>query len=207
MDQSDYTHLSLKGIPTPELMEKIDKMKRVIKDDIFHPWRLVPLKRWIHNLCTEKSKMLPVIDVNNLTISSGHIALVTVYFFNSITLIPMPDYARLWYIVLSIVGSDMAYRLRIQDLLNECDKNELYQHPRKELKRVWQIYLRRETVIPTYMIPKARKVFNLMLLALWIPKYKRAFRHAILHIDWEKIAFTDDDKEWIKMRQDYKFNG
>lgn len=105
-------------------------------------------------------------------------------------------------IIQHVIGYDLAYRLRIQDMLNEIED---YSNPRKELKRLWGIYKKRETVIPTYMIPKARKYFNIMLLSLLIPKVKRAFKYTLDNTDWDRIKFAEEDKEWIKIRTDYKF--
>lgn len=187
--------LSLKGIPTPEIMEKVDRIKKVVIDDIYHPWRFIRWERYKRALAI---KVQPdTLVVFNVTNSAEEMSFLVYRVTGS---------EMLFCVSQAVIGYDLAYRLRIQDMFNEMILDEdTYKNPRKELKRLWKIYERRECVIPTYMLPKSRKVFNLIYYALCVPHFKRKFVRALKELDREKIKFTEDDKEWIKMRTDYKF--
>lgn len=184
--------LSLKGVPTPEIMEKVDKVKKMLIDDINHPWRFILWEKWYRRFWS-KAICCPIDGVD----SAKEIGI----FIRNLT-----NKESLGLIAYFVVGSDMAYRLRIQDMLNEIIIDEkTLSNPRKELKRLWKIYERRESVIPTYMLPKSRRVFNLIYYALFVPSVKKRFVGALRSMNQNRIKFTDEDKEWIKHRVDYKF--
>lgn len=86
---------------------------------------------------------------------------------------------------------DDRYRLPTQDILTEAVKELL--HTRKELKRLAEIYVKREHA----GIQKSfLSLFNLLSFALFHPKIKRAFKKAIELTDWEKIKFDEGDRYW-----------
>lgn len=179
--------LSLKGIPSPEVMEKVDKVKKEIIACVYKPWKFL----WLDRFELLEQLRFPI----EITQSSREISL----FVGRCT-------KSFWGVIaMYVIGCDMAYRLRIQDMLNEANKWDLVDDPHRELNRLWAIYERREQVIPTYMLPKSRKVFNLIYWALYIPKFRRSFEDACRRADWDKFKFTDEDKEWISVREDYKF--
>lgn len=171
--------------------------------DLRRPWRMILWNKWLIKF---NSKTLHILDfVPSVTESAIEIAWLPALF---LSYMGANHYTHnLGFIMEYIIGYDMAYRLRIQDIMNESNEVRLLINPRRELKRLWKIYERRECVIPTYMLPKARRLFNIMLLLLWIPKVKKAFRKTVKTIEWDKIKFTKEDEEWIKVRVDYKFNG
>jgi hypothetical protein len=182
-------NLSLKGVPTPEIMEKVDKVKKEIIQCVYKPWRFLTLDK--HKLYED------ITDIDlDVTESANEIAGFILILTGDLRLNIIAEY---------IIGYDMAYRLRIQDMFNEMDKEEAIKNPRKEIKRLWSIYEKRESVIHTYMLPKSKKVYNLIQIALLFPTIKKRFIYAVQNIDWDRMKFTQDDLEWIKVRQDYKF--
>ncbi len=184
-------NLSLQGVPTPEIMEKVDKVKKMVIDDIYHPWRF-----WNYQI--RAASMIRILDDTPLSITNAA---------HEISHIIVKITGNLWYATLAsyIIGYDMAYRLRIQDMLNCLDVDSFSKSPQTELKRLWQIYLKRESIIPTYMVPKSKKVYNLLRFALIWPPFKRKVITALQSTNWEDITFTAEDREWIKHRIDYNF--
>lgn len=183
--------LSLKGIPTPEIMEKVDTVKKILIGCVYRPWDFLKID-------PEYLYKIILFDVIlDITDSSKEIGV----FVKNLT-------KSIWwgYLSMYIVGYDMAYRLRIQDMLNECDHEEIVNHPQRELKRLWKIYVRRECVIGDYMIPKSRRLYWLLRIVLLLPKFKRAFQNAMRQVNWDRIAFTSEDVEWIQQRVDYRFD-
>ncbi len=172
-------NLSLRGIPTPEIMERVDTVKKMIVKGKF--WKLSEM----NTICSSL-----LLDVTESAKEIGK-------------MFPM----RIRKIVTAILGYDLVYRLRIQDLFNETTQTSLMISPRGELKRLYALYLEREVIIPTYMQWKFKRLFDILLLGLYVPKFKRAFKKAIELGNWEKIKFTKEDLEWCKVRNDYKFLG
>lgn len=194
--------LSLKGVPSPEIMDKVDKVKKLLISDLNHPWRMIFYKHWIDRFNHESKEILKGVPVD-ITDSADEIGeFANVFFFH------LGMESQSWIfgnIVKGIIGYDMAYRLRIQDMMNEADKYQLSVNPRRELRRLWKTYERREQMIPTYMLPKSKRLFSLILLVLYVPKINKSFRKAVRETDWDKIKFTEEDREWIEVRKDYLF--
>lgn len=106
---------------------------------------------------------------------------------------------------------DNAYRNKLQDLAGVVDMDILKKYPRKEIKRVLDIYLDRNIWYKGDMNFGARaritRVIDLLLLLLLIPKVKRAFIKALETIDIEKIKFNDNDRFHVSYWIGYNFEG
>lgn len=114
-------------------------------------------------------------------------------------------YSRL---VMMILEFDNAYRYRLQDLAGVFNpKAEL----RKELQRVFNIYLDRELQHKDSSEWGARgkvaNAFKLLSFGLYIPRVKRAFKKALDSIDLEKIKFDENDRCHISFWTGYDFEG
>ena len=99
------------------------------------------------------------------------------------------NYAR---IVMMILEFDNAYRYRAQDILGEIEK---LNNPRKEIKRLFKIYSKRELLERGNLEWGARaKIRKILLLRhlLLLPKIKRAFKAALKEIDLKKIKRSEE---------------
>lgn len=99
---------------------------------------------------------------------------------------------------------DDAYRYRIQDIATMINAISLYKNPRKELKRVFDIAVSREVHTPQKA--KMRKIYNLILLAMYIPKVKRAIA-AVVPFYLNLIRLDKGDAYWAGFKDNYNFQG
>ena len=102
-----------------------------------------------------------------------------------------------------ILEYDDAYRYRFQDIINEADLSQLQISPRKEIKRLINIYKQREE--NQVVKDKLEKLITPILYLLLIPKVKKAFIQAIPHI--KGIRPDPADLYWMSIRNDYLFGG
>jgi hypothetical protein len=106
-----------------------------------------------------------------------------------------------------LIEYDNAYRLRLLDLGSETTKERLLKNPRKEMKRLVKLLSDREVLLGEDVARKFRTAVNILSWLLFIPKYRKAFKHAIHMADWEKMTFDNIDKYWACLRTDYDFFG
>ena len=89
---------------------------------------------------------------------------------------------------------DDRYRIVIQDLFNSMTRQEMMKNPRKAILKMYQLMLERES----YQFTQERigSIFKILSYALWSPKFKKAWRLAILDSDFEKLQFDEGDEYW-----------
>lgn len=104
----------------------------------------------------------------------------------------------------TLIEYDNAYRWRIQDIAGEVNLEDIKDNPRKEIKRVVQIYLEREKIGIFHKFTAIAKIFNFLL---YLPKVKRAFKESLSYIDMSKIVPDESDKYFTLTRKDYDFGG
>ncbi len=105
----------------------------------------------------------------------------------------------------TIIQYDNAYLLRIQDLFTASSQKALLENPYKEVKRLFDVFMQRETM---WMVKdKFSFLFKLISLPLLLPKVKEAFRSAMRSCDYERLTFDENDRYWAYLRQDYDFDG
>lgn len=103
-----------------------------------------------------------------------------------------------------VVEYDQAYRFRLQDLCSETTRELLLDNPRKEIKYLLALHAKRDY---RTMQKKVAMLSHIILLALWIPSVKRAFKVALLRIDFTKLQFDEADRYWAAMKTDYDYFG
>lgn len=96
---------------------------------------------------------------------------------------------------------DSAYRLIVVDLLNILNKELLIKNPRKELLRVAQYFVERNT--DKTMNAKFMAVIKLTSLVLILPKYKKALSDVARTIDFSKFQADEVDIYWMCLREDW----
>lgn len=113
----------------------------------------------------------------------------------------------------TIFENDDAYRIRPQDILSESSKEALIANPRKEIKRLLDIYKTRELCWEGdenhqghagARIVKMVKMFSLLL---WLPPVKRAFKKALSEVRFEWFQYDTWDYYWCLNRGDYNCLG
>lgn len=105
------------------------------------------------------------------------------------------------------IDSDEPYRARVTDLASETSKEKLLKHPIREVRRLIGILADRETVHKEVVSNKFRSIGRLLCLLLLVPKYRRAFKHAIRMSDWDNLKYDDISKYWACLRRDYDYMG
>jgi hypothetical protein len=116
------------------------------------------------------------------------------------------EYQKLTELFVNTINSDTAYWRRLQDILNETDKNKM-KEPRKEIPRLLKILRERENVLGDCVPNKFKLAINVILLSLLHPKVKRAYNIALEQVDIEKVKPDQLDTFWMCVRGGYNFFG
>lgn len=114
----------------------------------------------------------------------------------------LDGYAKMF---VNIFEYDNAYMLRFQDLMNETTAKLLVDNPRREIKRLLQLFFRREMRVS--LSNKMEMTANLFTLLLLIPKFKRAFVKAMTVCDFSKFQMDDIDRYQVLRWEKYNFLG
>ena len=111
---------------------------------------------------------------------------------------------RIADIISHIFEYDQAYRFRVQDLASETSVKALTSYPQKEIKRLLAINEKRDYNVVS---KKFKLVSKFIGFALWIPKYKRAFKETVRAVGIKGLQFDENDKYWANMKIDYNYFG
>lgn len=111
----------------------------------------------------------------------------------------------------TMIEYDDAYKMPLQDLLNETSKDALFKNPRKEILRMIEIYKQRTLTwdegnegTAGEKIIRAGKMLSLLLYIPWI---KNAFKFALNNVNFEWFKLDEWDYYWTLNRGDYNCNG
>ena len=115
-----------------------------------------------------------------------------------------PANADFGKVIGTILEYDNAYYWRMEDIFSETSKELLIKNPRKELKRLLEIYKSREKGGIEF---KAEAIVKALNWIFWIPGVKKAFRKAIQSVDIEKMKMTKDDSYFTMIYEGYDFQG
>lgn len=105
----------------------------------------------------------------------------------------------------TLIQYDDAYRLRIEDIMSETTKEKMLKNPSKEIKKLINIFKKREPAI--HNVDKFDKLAKIMILLFIIPKYKKAFIKAIKRSEFTNFQLDDSDRYHCMLREDYDFMG
>ena len=108
-------------------------------------------------------------------------------------------------IMATIIEYDNAYHERMQDIANECVKEDLLKNPYKELSRLYQIFISREVGIKLKLNVKG--VMRLIRLALFVPRIRRAFKRAVMQTNFDDLRMTEADRYTVLFHNGYNFFG
>jgi hypothetical protein len=111
-------------------------------------------------------------------------------------------------LIQTIYETDLAYRYRIQNILEELDKDALVKHQRREIMRLLQLNIDRELVI--YGVGQREKAVmakRMVNASLFFPAFRSLLVDFLLELDIEKIKMDLYDRYWVCDRFDYNYNG
>jgi hypothetical protein len=115
--------------------------------------------------------------------------------------------SRFTKIIAHLFEYDNAYRLRLEDLFNETNPEELTKNTRKEIARLLEINRVREVRHKDNVSSKFKLVANLIGLVIYLPKINKAFKKALLECDYKKLCVDNIELYWMCHRTDYDFLG
>lgn len=198
-----------KVISSAEIVYRVNIVKEYLKQTLQHPDTFLFGKdRFINNFNLFFKKSFPY-DVRNkyLCPTARSLKLAIVVFLVEIGV--DKDIAQEFaYNFCHIIEFDDAYRFRLQDMATECNLEALKQNPRKEIRRLLNLFIERHNLQVMNHIGVVHKTNLLVTPLLWIlliPKYKRAFLLASNHI--QGMVYDESDWYWTAFKDNYKFGG
>jgi len=191
-----------KGVPTPNAIFAINQVKTLVKlASKYSPFLILVKKETLlkdFNLLFDKLFQPYIIKEEYLCPTAFYTQRFITNFLMNLGLDP-----QISQTTAHILEYDDAYRYRFQDIINEADLSQLQISPRKEIKRLINIYKQREE--NQVVKDKLEKLITPILYLLLIPKVKKAFIQAIPHI--KGIRPDPADLYWMSIRNDYLFGG
>src|SRR3990167_4255634 len=110
------------------------------------------------------------------------------------------------YTLATFIEFDMAYYLRLIDILSETTDERMLINSRKEIRFLINVLAKREYLRP-HLIAKFDSFARLLTFTLWIPRVKRAFIKAIQSMKFESLQYDEADRYHVRHMTDYNFFG
>lgn len=206
-----------KGFPTPESIGALNIIKTVIKESLRFPHMLILVNKnkLLNTFNTIFNKAFAPYKLSKqyLCPAAHHTCRFLEKFFIDVGI--NKDIAEeSAYNLCHIMEYDDAYRYRVQDICTEADLQQLRFNTRKEIKRLLNIYLDRESgffyprVAPgiTRVAQQMKYFGTLVLILMVIPRVKKAFSKNVHILD--NVRYDEADKYWAYLKHgDYQFGG
>lgn len=193
-----------KGWTTPEPVWAINVVKKIVLEYVkaTPPWVLpfINKKKLVHAITMigikvldsffleEKFQMAPAKEIN----------IFMANFCENLGI----DGAYFGKIASCVIEYDDAYCNRLQDMASETSKEALCRNPRKELSRLYKLWISRENLSVS-----TKLYFVKYIPYILIGKYKKAFFYALNKSDFGKFQYTEADRYHCMMRGDYECFG
>lgn len=194
-----------KGLPTAEAVSAVNHVKKLL---------LVMVKTFgLLLLLKKKKKLISAFEELAFPIISPFILKEE---FQQVFTKELTSFITLFMLQLGLESSkfptisahifeyDWAYRLRLQDLFSETNKEALIKSPRKEIKRLMKLNQERDMLVVS---KKFRMFFKIALLILFVPRVKHALKEALLFIEFKNLQFDEGDMYWALQRTEYDTMG
>jgi hypothetical protein len=111
-------------------------------------------------------------------------------------------------VICIILEMDYAYRARFQDILPLLDKQLLKENPKRELKRLTDIFLERENLDgENAMTDKWTGLQKMLMISLKFKGVRNIILKILLEIDSKEIERDEADYYFVLNRSDYMYNG
>lgn len=195
-----------KGFPFPAAGLATNLCKRVLIEAVKLNLFLNPLAKLIRSynaICFREMEPYVLKD-SLLTPFAGETKKFVSYFLSNFK-VPSQEANQFAAVISSIFEYDDAYRYRLQDLFTESSKSNFIKNPRKEIRRLAEIYSKRE--LSHIVSAKFKRTVWLMSFMLLVPSVRRAFIRAVNHSDFIRFRFDASDRFWMSYRGDYLFFG
>lgn len=195
-----------RGFPTQEVFAATYFIKRTIRESLKFPLLFLYSKKKL----IRSFNLIGFISLENaihpnyiFCPAAEKIRLMVKTFLKEIG-IPEKDANFFAKYIACIFEHDNAYRYRVQDLATESNELDLLNNPSREIKRLLGIFLERDDN------PVVREKFNRFVffikIALFFPKYKKAFKKAVL-LGLDGLKYDRQDWYWVCQRTDYLYGG
>lgn len=210
----------LRGLPSAEIVNHVALLKRcliatarpITKSPLIIAALAVSPKQkllrqicdWMHNMYVADHEDVLAIPPNAFCTSSREInrALKEV---SEKSGIPGNHWISL---LVTIYETDMAYRFRIQNILEELDKAALQRNARQEIMRLVQLNIDREVqIFGGGQFEKNIMVKRLVWGMLWFKPFKKLIVNFLMELYLPKIKMDLFDRYWVTDRFDYNYNG
>ncbi|MGH7249355.1 MAG: hypothetical protein ACREGC_00090 [Minisyncoccia bacterium] len=101
-----------------------------------------------------------------------------------------------------------SYRFRWEDLASVTSKEKLLRDPRGELKRIAEIYIERDLSHGENSVSdKFLMAFKILRFLLLIPKFKTAFKFALVDSEFKNFQLDEIESYWADRFSDYNYGG
>ncbi len=101
---------------------------------------------------------------------------------------------------------DDSYRYMARDIMSETSRHDLYIAPRREIKRLARIFMKRAKYGEAFN-QKVTSFINITTMALLHPRIKKAFQEAVLDSDFYSFQYDKADEHHVLQRNGYDFHG
>lgn len=111
-------------------------------------------------------------------------------------------------IVATLLEYEHVYRFRWEDIFSETTKEKLLANPRKELKRLEQVYLSRENYVGENAVSgRVKMTFMLLRFLLLVPSIRKAFKFSLRESEFKNFQFDEIEKYWADRFSGYDYGG
>jgi len=206
-----------KGFPQPEPLSACNLAKRVLicqlKYFAAHPVSALPLltKKGLNKWLDENGRIFgsilsPFYLADNRYMKCCRALREFLIIFLQEIGVKKPIAETIAQAIITMIEWDTAYSYRIRDLATVTNKELLSENPGREFKKIMDALMDRDP-IRHELQGKFRAVFTMAVWAMYIPKYRRAFRKALEVIDFTMVQA--DEADWYHMlgMTGYKFGG
>ncbi len=197
-----------KGMPTPEALFAVNAVKKIL---------LVGMRTFKGSLIFVRvKKLVKAFNEIGWRIISPYVLKEEyqqeftreidnlIYFFLFAYGIEADDANRCASIMSHIFEYDWAYRLRLQDLFGETNKEMLQDNPRSELRRLLELNRVRDFKEAN---DKFKMFARMMSWVFFIPRVRHSFVTAVSLVDFSKLVPDEGDRYWMLQRLDYQSFG
>ncbi len=130
---------------------------------------------------------------------------------------------RLGRIAATVFQLEESYRFRLQDIFSCCSVKDLIENPRKEISKLFAIYISREN--PSSHSTHAQEEFGkdyvkkdgvgntffiasiILRIVLLLPRVKKAWKFSFKEADIDNLKFDQADRWYALSLSDYDFGG
>lgn len=225
----------LRGFVDHEIIWHINIIKRFIVGQVkLISWRVLPSLILIILSKKETARVASVFADMLWKIAAGKKSIImrennlstqryNLMFFTFLLMVKLgieePVADKLSLIISHIFEYDNAYYLRLGDMMNEVNQTRLSLKPTAELRRLKKLVSERDFYIyrrdgyddilvdNKVMRKKVGSFFNIAMVALLIPKFRKALRSTLKEVDLSLMKMDDNERYWACHRTDYLFMG